>query len=159
MADKKVLMLYYSRSGTTRKVAEAIAALLGCDVEEILDRKDRSGVTGYLVSLKDSALRKPAEIEPVRRDPADYDLVVIGTPVWGFSVCGPVRTYLVQHEGRLGEVAFFCTRMLLGARRAMRHMAELCGGQPRAVLALRMGEVSKGDPRGKIQAFVEALRG
>ncbi|MCK4376551.1 MAG: flavodoxin, partial [Candidatus Brocadiae bacterium] len=80
MGGKRCLVVYYSRSGTTRKAAEAIAGLLGCDIEEILDRKDRSGVTGYLVSLKDSALRKPAEIEPVRRDPADYDLVVIGTP-------------------------------------------------------------------------------
>ena len=38
MRNPKVLLVYYSRTGTTRVVAEAIAAALACDVEEIQTR-------------------------------------------------------------------------------------------------------------------------
>jgi flavodoxin len=42
----KTLVVYYSRTGTTRKVAEAIAGILRCDIEEVVDTKKRSGILG-----------------------------------------------------------------------------------------------------------------
>ena len=39
----KILVAYYSRTGTTRKVAETIAGILKCDIEEVLDKKSRFG--------------------------------------------------------------------------------------------------------------------
>ena len=41
---KKTLVLYYSRTGTTKKLATFIGDVLGADVEEIIDTKNRSGV-------------------------------------------------------------------------------------------------------------------
>jgi flavodoxin len=49
MPDLKMLVVYYSRGGNTRAVAEEIArALGGADLEEIRDAADRSGWRGYL---------------------------------------------------------------------------------------------------------------
>ncbi|MDY6965570.1 MAG: hypothetical protein SVM80_06305 [Halobacteriota archaeon] len=36
-------LVYYSRTGTTKKVADAISDIINCDIEEIVDTKDRSG--------------------------------------------------------------------------------------------------------------------
>ena len=44
------LVVYYSRTGVTKKVAEAISRKLGSDVEEIIDQRDRSGPKGYSIN-------------------------------------------------------------------------------------------------------------
>ena len=41
------LVVYYSRTGVTKKVAEAISQMLGADIEEIIDRRDRRGPKGF----------------------------------------------------------------------------------------------------------------
>jgi flavodoxin len=41
---KKILVVYYSRTGMTKKLANSIANLLFADIEEIVDTKNRSGL-------------------------------------------------------------------------------------------------------------------
>ena len=38
----KSLVVFYSRTGTTKRVAESISNLLKCDVEEVIDTKSRN---------------------------------------------------------------------------------------------------------------------
>lgn len=109
MADKKILVIYYSRSGNTERVAKDIAAKLGADLEKITDNKNRSGFFGYLYGGRDATLRKPTEIGGVTRDPAAYDVVVMGTPVWAWTMTPAVRTYISRFKGVLKAVAFFTT--------------------------------------------------
>ena len=45
-----VLVVYFSRTGHTRVLAEGIARALGADLEEIRDRTDRTGLLGWLRS-------------------------------------------------------------------------------------------------------------
>jgi flavodoxin len=42
----KSLVVYYSRSGNTRFVAEQISEEIGADIEEIIDIKKRKGLLG-----------------------------------------------------------------------------------------------------------------
>ena len=102
-------MVYYFRSGTTRKIAEAVSEALTCDREEIVEAKSRAGFFGYIRSLVEARQKRPSVIAPAKLDASSYDLVVIGTPVWGWSVSSPVRAYLMANRDRLPEVAFFCT--------------------------------------------------
>ncbi len=87
-AEPKALVVFFSRTGKVRRVAEAIAAELGADVEEIVDTRDRRGPFGLLSAARDAMLRRTARIEEPAHDPADYDLVVIGTPVWALVGLG-----------------------------------------------------------------------
>jgi len=54
----KSLVVFYSRTGTTKRVAESISNLLKCDVEEVIDRKDRKGPLGCLKSGSDAMSKK-----------------------------------------------------------------------------------------------------
>jgi len=83
MTASKVLVVYYSRTGATRRLAEALANALQADIEPITDRENRSGIFGYLRSVAESLQKRGASITPMNTDPASYDLVVVGTPVWG----------------------------------------------------------------------------
>ena len=54
----KPLVVFYSRTGTTKKVGEALADLLQCDSEELIDTKKRKGPLGFLRSGRDATRNK-----------------------------------------------------------------------------------------------------
>ncbi len=137
----KVLIAYYSRSGVTRSVSEMLAAELrakGAEatVEEIIDTKDRSGITGWLGGGKDATLKKETTIAPVKADVASFDLVAIGTPVWAWTAAPAARTFAKQHGASCRKVAFFCTMGGSGDKGAFKAFADLCAKEPVATLAL-----------------------
>lgn len=124
---KKILVVYYSRTGNTEKVAKDIAKVLNADVEKLIDKKDRSGVTGYLGGGKDAAAGNLAEIEPLKKDPSKYDLVIIGTPVWAWTMSPAVRTYITRNKDNLKQIALFTTAGGTGPDKIIKKMEELAG--------------------------------
>ena len=103
----KSLVVYYSRSGNARFVAQTIAAELGSDVEEVVDLKNRGGVLGFLSGGFDATRGKETKIGETKKSPADYDLVVVGTPVWGSRPTPAIRTYLRRNNFSGLKVALF----------------------------------------------------
>jgi flavodoxin len=105
----KSLVVYYTRTGTAKFVAETIAAELGSDIEEIVDLKKRGGKLGYISAGRDSMSEKLTKIAPAKRVPADYDLIVIGTPIWAWRPTPAIRTYVKLNELSGKKVALFFT--------------------------------------------------
>ncbi|MFX1250283.1 MAG: flavodoxin family protein [Promethearchaeota archaeon] len=79
----KPIVVYYSRTGTTRNVAERIASSLECDIEEILDPTNRRGLKGWLRCGREAMNKHLAPIEELNSNLSDYNRIIIGTPVWG----------------------------------------------------------------------------
>ena len=158
MAKPKTLVVFYSRTGTTRRIAEALTRALGCDQDEIVEATSRLGLSGYWRSVSEARRRLPAATAAAKRDPSDYDLVIIGTPVWAWSLSSPVRAYLTLNAPRLREVAFFATMGGTGAKTAFAQMQALAGKPPRATLALTARETKPGRYEAKLDAFVKALQ-
>jgi flavodoxin len=160
----KALVVYYSRTGITKQVAQAVAdALSGrqdneVDVEEVIDTKDRSGAMGYVLAGKDAAMKVNTPIRPVRYNPADYDLVIVGTPVWAFNVSAPIRSYLTERGQSAKRVAFFCTMGGSGDQRALAEMEALAGKKPLAVLTVLEKTVKSGGFRDAAGGFVQTLQ-
>ncbi|HEX8789404.1 MAG TPA: flavodoxin [Polyangiaceae bacterium] len=152
------LVVFYSRSGTTREAAERIARKLGADIEEIVDPTDRRGIRGWIRSILDARRGRKPPISPARKDPSRYDLVVIGTPVWDAHVSAPVRAYLSAHAGSLRRVAFFVTEGGRGESRVFREMRELAGRSAVATLLLLQRDVQRGRDAAAINAFVRMIR-
>jgi flavodoxin len=121
--NMKALVVYYSRTGTTKKVAEKIAKELSADIEEIVDLKRRNGPIGFLSGGKDAATKKLTEIKTLEKDPEEYDLVVIGSPVWAGTMAPAIRTYISVKK--LKKTAFFATRGGADARRIFADMLEI----------------------------------
>lgn len=157
MEDKKILVVYYSRTGTTRKVAEDIKTKLNCEIDEIIDKKDRMGPIGYMLAGKDATLRDFTDIQ-YSINPDEYDLILIGTPVWAFTMSTAIRTYISENKDKFKEVAFFCTQSSSGSDGTFKDMQELCGKQPIALLELTTKEVMKGDFEEKTDEFIKKCR-
>ena len=157
MAARKILVVFYSRSGTTRMVAEALAAELKCDAEEIVATKSRAGFVGIMRSLIEAMQKRPAQIATARFNPSSYDLVVIGTPVWAWSVSSPIRAYLIDNNKNFPQVAFFCTLRNRGDEATFAQMQDLAGKMPRARVAFRTADVIAGRLRSGLAEFARAL--
>ncbi len=155
----RALVAYYSRTGVTRTVAEAVASGLGCDLEEIVDTKSRKGPLGFVIAGKDAVRKKLTRIGPISKSPADYDLVVIGTPVWANTMASAVRTYLTECGGQMNKVAFFCTQAGPKPGHTFADMEALCGKPPVETLSLRTKTVKAGLVAESIEAFVDRLKG
>lgn len=107
----KTLVIYYSRSGNTKKVAQVIAKNLRADLEEIIDLKDRKRkIIGWVIAGRDALLEKSTKIR-FKKDPSKYDMIIIGTPNWAGTLTPAIRTYIEQNKTKLKKkkLACFCT--------------------------------------------------
>ena len=100
------LVVYYSRTGNNRTIAESIASRLSADVDEIIDKKNRKGKLNWLLAGRDSRAKKLTEIE-YKKNPQEYDTIIIGAPIWAWNPIPPLRTYLQEVDLRGKRVAFF----------------------------------------------------
>jgi flavodoxin len=106
---KNILVVFYSKTGNTKKVANDIADALGADIEEITDKKNRKGILGWLSGGRDAMEKRGTEIASLQKDPANYELVIIGSPVWAWTIVPAVRTYLETNKAKIEKYAFFTT--------------------------------------------------
>ena len=107
-----ILCIYYSRTGKTRGVMTEIAKSLDAELVEITDGVDRSGVIGAVKSCLDAVRRSTRFLErfAAERPLKDYDLVIIGTPVWAGRCSSITREFLKKYGRDLKRVAYVITR-------------------------------------------------
>ncbi len=103
----KTLVICYTRTGNAKFLAETIAAELGADVEEVVDLKNRKGRLAFLSDGRDAMQGRETEIAPAKRTPTDYDLMIIGQPVWAGNPTPAIRTYLNKSDLSGKKVALF----------------------------------------------------
>ncbi|MBB4374150.1 hypothetical protein GGD63_006979 [Bradyrhizobium sp. cir1] len=113
---------------------------------------------GYLRSAIEARRQIPSRIAEAIRDPSLYDLVVIGTPVWGWSLSSPVRAYLLANKSRLPAVAFFCTLGGAGSDQVFGQMREIAGKHPVDCLSVTARDVASANYAARVAAFVAALQ-
>jgi hypothetical protein len=129
----KVLIVFFSRGGITRKVADALAHAAQADLEELREIRSRSGLWGYLRSGFEGTYRRPSlELLPIKHNPRDYDIVLIGSPTWSGSLSSPVRAYLERHGAALRNAGLFVT---CGGSRADGVLAQMAALLPKPALA------------------------
>ncbi len=107
----KSLVVYYSYSGNTKKVAKVLVEALKAkgEVEELeLVALDES--KSFLGQCSRAFKHVRANIKDVNFDLSKYDLICFGTPVWAFGPAPALNTYIDKCSGILGKnVIIFST--------------------------------------------------
>ena len=140
----KVLVVFFSRTGTTRCLAEHIARATQGELEELRERRSRRGIIGWLRSGYEGTYRLAAEILPLHHSLRDYDLVYVGSPTWNQSLASPVRRFLADNAGALPNVALFATCAGKGATEVIAQMTQMLTRPPLATLAMLQNDVKHG---------------
>jgi NAD(P)H-dependent FMN reductase len=141
----------------TKRLASDLASALRADLDLIITRQPRDGLVGWIRSAYDVTFERPTDIARPARKVDDYDLVVIGSPVWNGAVTSPVRTYIERHAKRVRSLALFATSPRRGAESAIEQMTNLCGRHPLAHLVVRDCDVSTNDTRIAIASFAQRV--
>ena len=94
------LVVYFSYTGNTEKIAKMIQKKLDCDIlklnpvvpystdyQTVVDEEQNNDSSGKVV-----------EIEKIDRDLSKYDEIILGTPVWWYSIAPVVRTFLKEYD-------------------------------------------------------------
>ncbi len=131
----KVLIAYYSLTGTTKRLAERMASMLNCDVERIpVFGRGKIDLTSN-----------------------KYDLVIVGTPIWLYSPTFPVSRFLSKNKNVLPKLAFFCTyQTTIG--KSFDKMERKCGKKPSGVLQMMGPEIGTEAGDLKIKQFIEKIQ-
>lgn len=152
------LVVYYSYTGTSRRVAQTLCEMQSWDAVEITDRHPRAGWTGTLRSLLDSLLGREPDINLPPLDLTHYDAVVLVSPVWAYRLAGPMRSFVSQHREDMPDVAVIGVMGSQGAPHAVAEISELLGEAPLMSTSFTTHEVSNGSFAGRLDAFGRAIR-
>lgn len=130
----KILVAYFSATGTTARAARGIVEALGADLFEIEperpytsadlnwnDRKSRSSV-----EMDDESCR-PAIAKEVE-DMASYDAVFVGFPVWWYVEPRIIDTFLESYDFSGKTIVPFATSGGSGLGKAPQRMQRIAAG-------------------------------
>ena len=151
----RILVVFFSRTGSTRSVAEGIARATGADLEELREARSRLGILGWLRSGYEGTYRRSSEPLPLQRQLGGYDIVFVGSPTWSRSLSSPVRGFLEKYRTTLPRVALFATCAGRGADDVLTQMAALLDQPALAKLALLELDVKHG-PAVQVGELVES---
>ena len=130
----KALVVYFSASGVTKKVATKLASAIGADIFEIvpkelytsadlnwMDKKSRS-----TVEMNDRNCRP--EIASKVDDMSKYDTVYVGFPVWWYREPSIIDTFMEAYDFTGKKVITFCTSGGSGLGDSAKNMQALASG-------------------------------
>ncbi len=145
MADKKILVAYFSASGVTQKAAQMLAGAAKADLYEIrpkvpytkedLDWKNPHSRSS--VEMHDSSFR-PA-IQDMKIHMEQYDVVFVGFPIWWYTAPTIINTFLEGYDFSGKMIIPFATSGGSGMGKTNENLRPSCKGA-----ALRDGRVLNG---------------
>lgn len=96
----KTIVIYYEYGKHTKMIAERIKEKLGCEILEIQPKIPYSVDYQTVVDETEDNLesRKTPEIKDININLDEYDKVILGTPVWWYTITPPIRTFLTKYD-------------------------------------------------------------
>lgn len=106
-SDQKVLVAYFSYSGTTKNVANALGEKIGGDLFEIATQEEYSNV--YMESNREIRKNERPALTDTVKNMEEYDIVFVGYPVWWHATPAPINTFLESYDLTGKLIIPFCT--------------------------------------------------
>jgi len=139
----KTIVVFYSRKGNTKKVAEKLAAQLNCDIAEITETKSRNGLFGFIRSGREALSKKTPPIILPEKKWDEYETYYLGTPIWASNMASPVRTFLTQTFPKTARYGMFFT--CGGAPEDVKlDTKQITGKEPIVQIGIREKEIKSG---------------
>lgn len=96
----KTLIIYYSLNGNTKKIAEMLQQETDATLEEIKTIESYIGDYETIVEQGHKEVKNGfmPEIQELSVDLSEYDIIILGTPVWWYTFAPAVKTFLNQYD-------------------------------------------------------------
>lgn len=109
--SKKTVVIYYSRSGNTKQIADYIKEKIGADVIQLETVNTYPSDDKEMLAYTQEEQRKGErpELKNENNNIADYDTILLGYPIWWGEIATPVYTFLDKHDLSGKKIAPFVT--------------------------------------------------
>ena len=109
--SNKVLVAYFSATGTTKGVAERLAGALGADLFEIEPEKPYSSDYNTVLreAQRDQRVQARPKLKGQVKDIGRYDVIILGYPNWWASIPMPIASFLEQYDLSGKTIMPFCS--------------------------------------------------
>jgi flavodoxin len=152
------LIVFYSYTGNSRRLAQLLAAQQGWPVGEIIEVHPRSGnMMGNMRCALDSVLgRRPAVFY---RGPelAGFETVVLVAPVWLQQLAGPMRSFVANESKHIGRAAVLLSMGAQGGANAIAEIASILGHDPLVSEVVTARQFEDGSCAQAVDAFGKAV--
>lgn len=155
--NEHVLVIVYSYTGTSRRVAQLLCSQQHWYMAEIVELRPRRGAFGSLRCVLDSVFRRTPAIRYDGPPPQDFDVVVLVSPVWAQRLAGPMRSFIAKKCAQLPDVAVVSVMGGTGAPDVISEVTRRIGRAPILSTSLAMHEVDDGSFAARLQAFGTAV--
>lgn len=125
-----ILVISYSNTGTSRRLAQMLCEQQGWPMAEIKEAHPRCGLSGQLRCLLDSWLRRRPPICYVGPPPNEYDAVILVAPVWSWRLAGPVRSFVKLMNEQLPDLALISVSQGIDTKGVISELNSLLGYHP-----------------------------
>ncbi|MFM2036731.1 MAG: hypothetical protein RL459_1996 [Pseudomonadota bacterium] len=153
----KVLVVTYSLTGTSRRLAQQLCSQQAWPMGEIREARTRKGMPGMLRCLLDSWLKRTPEVAYAGPPPIAFDTVVLISPIWTYRLAGPMRSFVSSRQKQLPDVAMISVMGGAGAQHAEAEVVELLGRPLILSTSFKQKEVQARACTDHLKAFASAL--
>jgi len=96
----RILIVYYSLTGNTKFIAEVLIDSIEADVLELKPIKElkADSSTRFIWGGYQSTMKKKPKLMDFDVNPLEYDLIILGTPVWAWNISPPMRSFLSKFD-------------------------------------------------------------
>jgi flavodoxin len=106
MAEKS-LIVYYSRTGLSKRLAEALRAKLGCDIDNV--RYAGRDKVSFAAAGLEAVRKATSAFAGDAHDASKYDRIFFISPVWAGSLATPIRSYMAANKDKIKAYALLAT--------------------------------------------------
>jgi len=97
-AANDALVVYYSRTGKSEIIARTIAENFSADIVQLKAPQYGDGFVGYLRATIDCTINRTTTIDIPAVDLSKYSFVFLVCPIWGWDICVPMKTFIIQSD-------------------------------------------------------------
>jgi flavodoxin len=97
-AEQKTLIIYFSQTGNTKAVCEALQKAIGADIVEVTD-----------VTKETEKAKEITVIEPKTIDLTKYSSIILGSPIWAVQLAPAIQAVLQNNDFKGKKVALVTT--------------------------------------------------
>ena len=111
----KSLIIYYSLDGNVKLLSETMAQEIGADLLPLHPKKEIKSDTfmKYFWGGRRVVMKSTPELEALSLNPNDYDLIIIGTPVWMADYNPAIRSFLENNSLANKKLAIFYRELMI----------------------------------------------
>lgn len=163
-STSKTLVIYWSYTGNTERVAQEAARYLAADIEKLNDTTDWSGLKGEIIRSAKAATKSGTDnLQPIEHDLAAYDNVIVMSPFWGPTVTPTVRSFLRQYGEKISNLWLVVTYGYSKFDACKKEVTKM-GLDLRGMFGVKFGIAKKGSEPGPgdyedgLHAFLDQIR-